>query len=278
MNLGMARNTFRWILLAITMFILGPIAGAAASWLRGVDGSHAVSLLASGTGVVGAMGVAIGFALAGVAGIIASRLFGVRTGLFAAGLVLVWTAAKTGTVDGIARQAQEASVFRTLAIEGMIIGAATFALGFLIVRAAGGSEEAPDEPAARFNERSKEAPRMIGAVAACAVAGAIAAIIVARSSLPAQAIFAAAAAGVAGAMVALLVHQNTRIHWMLAALCGLAIVGPASAGFAHADVIHAMYKGSLTPLARITPLQWAAGLMLGVPVGLSWATSMIKKD
>lgn len=275
----MARSTFRWILLGVALFVLGPIAGATAGWLRGIDGSADASLLISGTGIGGVLGVAVGFAIAAVAGIIASRLFGVRTGLFTAGLVLVWTAAKTGTVDAIARQAQEASVFRTLALEGVLVGVATFALGYLVVRAAPQATEAApvDNLPTRYDQRTKDMSRTLGAIAACAGAGAVAAMIVARSTLPAQAIIAAAAAGAAGAMIAMVIHQRTPIQWMLASLCVLAATGPASAGFAHADVIRSMYAGDLTPLARLTPLHWAAGLLIGLPVGLSWGASLIKK-
>lgn len=273
----MIRSTSRWIILAIAMFIFGPIAGATASWLRAVDGSHEASPIISSSGFVGQMGIAIGFSLAILAGIYAARHFGPRTGLFAAGLVLVWTAAGAGSVDGIVRLSNEPSVFRTLAIEGLFVGYLTFIVGLATVSASGRQDSPARNLSARFTQQAKETPRMLGALAVCAVAGAMAATIVARSSLPAQAIMAAAAAGVAGAMAALLVHQNTRAHWMLGALCVLAIAGPASAYFAHTDVVREMYRGSLIPLARITPLQWAAGLLLGVPVGLSWGASMIKK-
>jgi hypothetical protein len=39
--------------------------------------------------------------------------------------------------------------------------------------------------------------------------------------------------------------------------------------------LDATFGGSLLPLARIVSLDWACGLMLGVPVGLGWAGAML---
>jgi hypothetical protein len=40
-------------------------------------------------------------------------------------------------------------------------------------------------------------------------------------------------------------------------------------------IMDATFGGSLLPLARIVSLDWACGLMLGVPVGLGWAGAML---
>ena len=63
-------------------------------------------------------------------------------------------------------------------------------------------------------------------------------------------------------------------------LCGVA--GPLLASTVDPErLLSGMYSGSisseLVSLARIAPLDWLAGVFMGVPVGMSWAGSMVEK-
>ena len=58
----------------------------------------------------------------------------------------------------------------------------------------------------------------------------------------------------------------------------LAIVGPLSGeALASSGVVATTYKGNLFPLANISALDWIAGGLLGIPLGVAWAGSMIEK-
>lgn len=278
----MIRNTLRWTLLGVAMFVLGPLAASLTQGVRAPDGSTESTLLTAEHVGVAAVRLGACFGLAALAGAVAGRAFGVRTGLFGAGLVLAWSAGTAGTIDDIIRRTQSASTFRTLASEGVIIGLLTAGVGVVCVLASRKHEPAiapaPVTKGARHAGDGRSAARAAGALAACLAAGGLAAAIVARTMLPGQVIAAAACAGIAGAMAGLMVHHHARPHWLLASLCVLGVVGPASAGLAHGEVAHAVYTNHLTPLARLTPLHWAAGLLIGVPIGLSWGSSMIKKS
>src|SRR5262249_30211833 len=82
------------------------------------------------------LGAGLGcFVLAGIAGMIASRLLGVSWGMFAAGLVLAWAAWGTGRVDQILRRTASPSTFWTLSIEGLIVGILGIVLAVLILGA-----------------------------------------------------------------------------------------------------------------------------------------------
>jgi hypothetical protein len=61
-------------------------------------------------------------------------------------------------------------------------------------------------------------------------------------------------------------------------LCALlpATAGPIIAQAMHGSrIMDATFAGTLLPLARIISLDWACGLMLGVPVGLGWAGAIL---
>lgn len=268
----MTRPVLRWIVVLVAFWVLGPLAASLTGAVRAPDGGPDTSMLVSESRLFAIGAVAASFALALLAGAVGSRGFGTRTGFFAAGLVLVWPAWKSGTVMGILRDTQSGGTLWTLAIEGFVIGTATAGIAFLIARCS--PDSSPTKPS---GSNPEPAALPLGPLVGLA-AGAVGALACARTELPGQAIAAAFAAGLVGAMAAMLLDPRARPAPILAAVALLAFVGPASGAVLDGDLaIRHLYEGALTPLARLTPLHWAAGLLLGVPVGASWASGMIRK-
>ncbi len=269
----MARSLQRWVLILVAFWALGPAAAMLMNAVRAPDGGPDASIFLSESPIIAIAAAAAAFVLALLVGVIGSRMFGTRSGLFIAGLVIVWPAWTAGTVMGILRGTQSPHSLWTLALEGLLVAASTFAVAFIIDRA---QPIAPNTPNI-LKAKPPSASLPIGPIAAL-LAGIIAAFACAQTEMPGQAVAAAFFAGLLGSLVGTLADPRTRLAWLVAPLALLAFIGPASAAILDGDAaIPHLYAGTITPLARLTPLHWAAGLLLGVPVGASWAAGMLKK-
>jgi hypothetical protein len=243
--------------------------------LRGPDGGLAATPLVSAAPASGIVAGLIAAAIALGVGLFAAKFLGLGPGMTAAGLVLAWAAWKTGTVEGLVRSAQSSQPLKVLALEGLLFGLVavviTAALGFFAKR------DAHHDHA--HAGTSKYTVAMGPAIGAALVAGAVVAWLLAVSPLKGQAIAAAIAAATIASAAARLVDFKAPMPALIIPVVALAILGPltgvAMAG--HAGVVTRVYDGSLFPIANITPLDWIAGGLLGIPLGVAWAGSMIEK-
>lgn len=245
------------------------------SGVRAPDGGPEASLLLSESPAMALGAAAIVFVMAAAVGALGARAFGTRSGLFIAGLVLVWPAWESGTVIGILRRTQSGSSLQTLGIEGLIVAAATIAAGIGLARFGGEVRAAP--LAANAEPRKISAGAVVGPLVGLMV-GMVGATACARTEMPGQAIASAFVAGLLGAMSAMLFDSRVKPEGVLLGLAMLAFIGPMSGALLDGtNAVQHVYDGTITPLARLTPLHWAAGLLLGVPVGASWASGLVKK-
>lgn len=275
----MMQAALRWIVPLFALLVAGPVAGYLTGMLRDPCGGEHASLLVSTTP---ALGVAAGIGavvVAGLMGVVASKLINSHYGFFSAGLTLAWAAWGTGTIDELVRCVPGRGVFVKLAIEGLIVLLPACVFAWLIVRvsrpAPAGSRAHPEPKAI------KEPAAAIGALAAI-VAGGVIAWLVAQTSLKGQTVAAAALAGLVAASVARLAAPGVNAAVFVGALALLGVVSPASALVLHggdgaggAAVVNATQAGTLFSLARVMPLDWIAGAFIGLPIGLTWAGGMI---
>jgi len=268
------RVVLQWVFAAIAALIVGPIAGWATALNHGVDGSGDATMLVGASVATGVLGHAVALALAGGLGLVASRVLGGRYGLFTAGVVLTWAAARTGRVETILSAQPETGTVVSLMIEGGVLAAAAAALAWLICR-----DKEHENPAQQ--EKALSGETLLG-LAAALVAGGLGAWLAARDDIKGQTIAAAWVAGALGATLArVLAHRTPGWSVVLGAcLCG--VVGPALAvSVAPEKLLIGMYSGGISSellsLMRVAPLDWIAGVFMGVPVGMSWAGSMMEK-
>lgn len=278
----MRHNLIRWLLLFCSVLVLGPIAGMLTASLHGADGGPHASLLINSSmaaGVLVALGV---FVLAGAAGLAGARLDSLRHGFLCAGLVLAWGAWGTGQVDRILHRTLSASTMYTLSAEGVLVGALSLGLAAAMVLIA--RRPAPD-PALAPHHHTPEPRTLIDqttptALAASLVVAGLIAWIVAQDTLKGQTFAAAALAAMFGATAGRLASPASSAFTFVGAIALLAIASPAVAAFMHPSALgptRAALAGTLFPLARPLPLDWAAGAFVGIPLGLSWATSLVDK-
>jgi hypothetical protein len=281
----MRHTILRWALFFVSALVLGPLAGSMTASLRAADGGRHASLLVNDSMVMGVL-VGLGvFALALVAGVGAARVAGVRHGFLCAGLTLAWAAWGTGQVDRILHRTLSASTMYTLSAEGLLVGALSVGLGAVIILLAQQPKPDPSLAPPTSHHHAAETRTLFDkatpmALGASLLAGAIIAWLVAQDTLKGQTFAAAAFAGMFGATAGRLAAPTSSSLTFIAAIALLGIASPAIATFMHPAAMgptRAALAGTLFPLARPLPLDWAAGAFVGIPLGLSWATSLVEK-
>jgi hypothetical protein len=299
----MFKAVLRWVLVIVSVLLVGPLASRMLQGLRDVDGGHAVTILVNGNlgkGLVAGLAV---FAAAGVVGIIGSYFLSLNTGLLSAGLVLAWGAfseaasgggvSRPGTLENIVRRAGGGQDLPMLAIEGFLVTVAAAALAWLMVRVAhraqqtaSGSEPSggPDRQPALIYGSGQGSPWQalgLSMLAAIGVA-AFAAWFLAASGAKGQTFAAALVAGLLAGLAAQTTASSKGYHLTpVAPMLGIALValaGPLIArAMAGGNIVELVYAGKVFSLARPLSLDWASGAMIGVPVGLGWAGAMLDR-
>jgi len=120
------------------------------------------------------------------------------------------------------------------------------------------------------------------ALASGLVACGLVAWVAAQDDVKGQTIAAASFGGIAAGTLARVLAPRAAA-WVVvlgAALAGVA--GPMLAmQFGAERMLAGLFSddfgGSLARIGRIAPLDWAAGVLMGTPIGMSWAGSMVEK-
>lgn len=285
----------RWVYVLACLFAIGPVVLRVVARIHDAHGGHAATLLTDGAAGLVALGTVLGVCL--VVGVIGARFFTLGVGAMGAGVVAAWGAWGCATIATIVRATSDASVFKPLAVEGLICGVAGAAMVWVFERVAMKSQPAgaEDQMAARVAEGGaiKKTKRALGgvvvmdrsaaigpvlgaALVAAVVAAGLATYMVAISVLKGQVVAAAIAAGIAAGMASVYASQAARgvVSGVVPALgvAVLATAGPFVAlMFDDRNLVQAAMTGSLNALARPIGLDWLAGILCGVPLGLSWA-------
>jgi hypothetical protein len=272
----MMQALLRWVIPLGGLLVVGPLAGMCTAGLRLADGSDRATLLVSTSPMMGLVLGAVAIALAAAVGMVGARLINVSYGLFSAGLTLAWAAWGTGDIDAIVRSYQAATPLWRLAAEGAIVGSLGVGACWLILRA---GRRPGATPAPVFEEGNVWALRGRG-LAACLLGAGVVAWLFAPESMKGQTFAAAAFGGMFGAFALKMAARGVTPLVVFVGVAVLATAGPAVASFYYAPAsgfVKAVYAGSpggALPLVRILPLDWLAGALVGVPIGLSWGGAM----
>ncbi len=277
----------RWSLFIFGLLALGPVAGWLTGALRAGDGfSHVEPILAESGGAAGVLRAAVGIALAMGFGALVARMTSTRWGYFCAGAVLAWLAAGSGRIDEVLRVSPDRAQFGLIALEGALLGALVCA-GAFGVGIAGrqgqrldsvphGHREDRHDPAG--DDRAMMLQRAGISVVVCVVASVLVSYVAAVSTLKGQTIAAAMLAAIVAGVLTGLLHKQSQ-GWVLAAGFGIvAALAPAAAlllepGAPSALLLRANSMELLAP-ARVMPLDWLAGAMLGLPIGAKWGVGL----
>ncbi|MEQ8315860.1 MAG: hypothetical protein RIE77_08280 [Phycisphaerales bacterium] len=280
----MVDATIRWSLYILSLVVIGPIAGVLMSLSDAPDGS-AGTALASASPVVGVLSLVFGSALAAAIGGVAAYRCGLRPGLTCAGIVMTWMAGMSaGIVSAISAFGD--GPWGLLVAEGVVVALCLIGVGVVVTLAAQRHVPVPGEHITPQSIEAMEAektlafsPRTLGAIAIAVAGGAAVAWVLAVTDIKGQVIAAAAVAAVVIAVLAKLVDVKAPAIGAIGAAALLAIAAPAYAfaTVAADSALASAYAQALPGIVRVTPLDWAAGALLGTPIGLAWAASIVKR-
>ena len=264
----MKQAAVNWILMLLAFFVGGPVVSAVYSLAHSSTGGPGVVALLS-TPMVGGLVALVGAAaLAGVIGVVCARLSGQQNGMRCAGFALAWAAFDAARIDDVLRHNDGAFVM--LALEALIAGGVVLGFAVLMWRLSG---------AKRAEGKGSSAGEAAIAVAIASIVGMLFAGAVARNEMFGQCIAATIGAGVVGTLVARLMYPGAPLRVCYAAGivlgAGLQIV---AAGIEGGSAVQSIDLGSYLAIARPMPLDWIAGYLIGVPLGASWAESMVEKQ
>lgn len=278
----MRQATIRWMIFLSALLAVGP----AASWLlgpmRSADGSFASTPLLSTQPVQGLVRGVLATGVALAMGLLACRIAGFRSAISAVGLVLAWVAWRMGDVEHLIRTAGSGSPLTKLAVEGAIFGLLALACAGILA-ALGRTVEADEKHdlghTGTLTNRLLGGKKSLPAIGVGLVAAAGATWIIAVSPLKGQALAGAVFAGIAAAITGRIVDPRVPLAVLLVPSIVLGVVGPITGQMlaSGSGVVADAYRGALSPLANVPPLQWIAGAFLGVPLGAAWAGGMTEK-
>jgi hypothetical protein len=280
--------SLRWALLLASLLAVGPACSALLASARDAHGGHAVSMLVGGSLSHSLPAGLLLFAGAALVGWLGARFFALSTGFASAGLVLAWGAWRTSTFDQLIRRTHSPAELPMLAAEGAIALLAASAIAWVCWHASrahrpSSANTAPTPQTflshiATAKDRAAAPKAAVIAVLLSAVAGAAVAYVIAATPLKGQTIAAAFVAAIAAGVVAQLAVQGMHASpTPVAVVVGLvlpAVVAPFLARADSALVAHT-FANSVVPIAKVMPLDWAAGAVLGAPIGLGWAGAMM---
>jgi hypothetical protein len=283
----MMQVTLKWIVVLAALFAAGPLAASFVSHLTLVDGGHAASLFTDGSFARGLLAGVLVLALATVMGIASGRLVARDMGLTAAGLVIAWAAWRFSTVDRAASRIGGQGMLTVLAIEGLVVGLAGVAMAAAIGATSRERQPRAAIVGAMMNEGAlgEDVPRsaMLFSGLLGLLVGGSCVWVVAVEALKGQCVMAAVTGGIACGAASQLYASTRRVRLgilvPMLAMALLAGVSPLITRSIHGQsiVLDAM-AGRLFPLGKLGPLDWLAGALLGVPIGLAWANSMLEKE
>lgn len=280
-------SMIKWGIGLTTFFAVGPLAARAVGALRSASGSTDVSLLRCDAPWAGLAAGLLVLAVAAAVGLAGARFLSARFGFGVASLTLAWAAWRTGTVEGVVRDAithgsSARAVMLTLALEGLIVGAAGLALAWALYRVGRPSHGFKDGPP-RPDQPPLAAQTTLAAFLAALVGSAAGAWLVGVEPLKGQAIAAAVAAGILAALAAEFAASALKgsAHpiAVFAAVITVGVLAPLAAVAIHGSRLDALiYSGRTPPFAVALPLDHLAGSLLGVPLGITWARSLLEKS
>lgn len=275
-------SSLRWGMLLLAFAVVGPLASLPLAAVRDADGGHAMSMLVNDGVFPGVLAALLVFAAALALGAVGSFLFSTGWACAYAGIVVAWGAYRCGTLEDIIRQARSDAPLGMLAAEGFACIMAAGIIAGVIQRISVKRQGLALTRGALIVQG--DVPKIPAIAQVALIAGGVLAGVVAYlaavTDFKGQGIFAAFLASIFAGVAAQVVVKSkggqATVVLAVASIVIPAILGPAAAKILQGStIVETAFAGNVFPLARVMGLDWAAGALLGVPVGLGWAGAMI---
>lgn len=291
----------RWALLLVGVLGLGWLLREVIGSPRAADGVTAVSPMLAvpegggGGAIVHLIRAVVAVVIAGAFGVLAAKLKTTRHALFVTGATLAWCALSCGDVAGAMRAGAGGAGgggLWMLAIEGAVLGAVVVGVVYVISKMGGGAAAKRDRldlpPAAHAGSPRAQHVEMTGAEIGFGVVLAMAAAfggawLVAATNLPGQTFAAAIVGAIAAGLVTSMLQKQGPAWVMVASVVVLGAIAPAIAavmmkGQTESAFIEAWNAGKVIAPAKVLPLAWVAGALIGLPLGSMWGSSLVTAE
>ncbi|MDP7029714.1 MAG: hypothetical protein QF733_05780 [Phycisphaerales bacterium] len=265
--------TRRWVLL-IAGFVLVTLAyRVAGAMLLAPDGSLGPTMLQAVSPAAAAIGMLAATAVAGFIAVGVARMESALSGLAVMGAGMCWWATSLSGIRGTLLEGSAALI----AADGMVWTLVVLVLTWLVLTR---GQPVPNVHPERVGEspdplRSVDALRML----ACGLVALPVVWLIAVNDLRGQAVMAAVLGGMAAGIVGRMAAPHVQPMILPA---GVVLAGTAALWVTGTmlpeDVAVAWARGDVPNLARLTPIDWAAGALLGTPLGFGWGGGFLKHE
>lgn len=286
----MRKAIFEWVSLILAVLVLGPFAGTLIARLQTADGSGQITAFNSTSPMVGIAYSLAALLLALIAGAVGSKTVTRPMGMVCAGFVLVWVACRSGTSEMIYRNVPSAAgAAWRMAIEAAVLAIPALCVVVLVQKPRPIESDDSVYPLAEVHgglvqglRDSLFQGRGAGIVLASAAGAALGCMLGSISLLKGQAVFSGTLAGIGAGCAGGLLMAGAEPRAALAPYIGvllMAILGPVAGAVHYGSGLRtAAVTGDLIAISRLVPMDWIAGMFLGVPWGLSWVSGMVKEQ
>ncbi len=277
----MTRAIVRWVCISAAALVTGPLAAKLMTPLTFPWGdAKPTPMLAESVlwGLVALTGI---IALTGFAGFATARLADLRSALIACGLTLAWPASVIARSDELVRLSAGRRILIPWMVEGgVLLAVLTLVVAVLsmVARKRYASDSVSQDGARSAFLSAFASPRWPAVILGATIAASIAAWFIGVTPLRWQALAATIGAGIAAGATARIMDDTAPVALMvlplgllavLAPLLGVLITGPT-------DLLTACDAGRMFRLLHMLPIDWFAGGLIGVPLGMGWAGSMVE--
>ena len=277
---ALRQAVIQWSMILLSVLAIGPAVALLVAGLRSPTGGAETTLLWSASPLGGVLAGLAVLAAAGVfvagAGLLLKGEIARDTGRYAAGLIVVWAAMRTGNVESLWRVDGDGAggTAILLLIESLLVLVPGAAMALWLFSREHGHAEGL--------RRALISKAGLGAIGAGAIAAIVVSFVLVSSPLRGQAVagtIGAAIAGGAAARAAATGFGATREPAGSAALAVLAagLIAPVVMAVVPGlgGLHEAALAGTLRGPAATQPLDWLAAALIGAPIGSAWAASLL---
>lgn len=261
----------RWTVLSLAALVAAPLlASLFDRFALAGDGGPASTLLLCDSPAKAALALVLAFAVALALGCAGAVLSGPRTGWAAASFTLMGPAVAGGTLIDLLRWVDAPSAFYRLAIESLLLAVPTLAIAWIIARVGKAAERDSSDP---LPSTASATGMIVGLVA-----GAVGVWLMTQDTTKGQTLAGAVVGGVFAAGAGRIASARAPAVGFMVVIVFLSVAGPLIGALMHgSDALRAVYEFRVAHLALPLPLDWAAGALLGVPLGLNIAGSVMER-
>jgi len=251
----------------ITFLLVEPI-------LLSPQGSFGPTVLQAQAPVAACLAMLAALSVGTVIAVGIARIFHPSTGLLVLGIGLGWLALQLQTFHQVALHGS----FNWLVLEGLLWAIVVLVIVVIMARAIGPMVQPMLDPGEMIPDWAASIEAIKMGAAGLAVLPVV--WLIAQSPFKGQVLAATIIGSVAAGLVGRLVAPTVQPYLLFAGVCLFGALGQWVAGIMiPPDQVEAMVtSGALPHIALPLPIDYAAGSLIGVPLGLQWGSSFLQKD